>query len=516
MPLTLGTIVGNVNLVNDNSILCVQVERAGKLTITANFAKNVTSGYVVAEVPENLEQLISETIVKEEYENVWFYVEEIKEWNEKERRKLEEYELEQGIREEDVRKDPIELIFDALRDKDHEVGALRTSYRNKKWTSLRTTWLLKMLEQEGLSGEYFQEDIKAMLENGELLDEEGAWKILKEQLGVKVPTSKPPEIEIKEVPPLLEELESIVSAAYNGVSLEEINLTQQVWDATGINLQEVYNKVNEGVRRLNSQYMLVKVVANSNDNVDNLTLVELGTDQKSGLKQNVPKQLRSYFRRPADIAYDAYVLSLLLDHIIHNDLSTYEEAVSVLNSEKAVFMERVIFEKIVGRKTSLIANVYPNLDDVSINEEETKKYRSLANILNRGIKKALLNGNVIYKSTNITFQLTELIDTIRYLIDFVPEELYRLKNANDSVNWAKKNIATIKKIEGEGKRLNKYAMQQRDFAPKVLDNAIKERQRVVQYLGILREGSGNLQISMDTKEAFKRLSVYGINHTTIL
>ena len=117
MSKTLETVLGNTNGIQDDSLLYVGIDRKKVPVITLNFARNVKRGYVVAEIPEKLEQPVLETVVGEEYEKAWFYIEEIKEWNEGQERKREEYELEQEIKLEDARKSSVERILDALEGK---------------------------------------------------------------------------------------------------------------------------------------------------------------------------------------------------------------------------------------------------------------------------------------------------------------------------------------------------------------------------------------------------------------
>ena len=128
--------------------------------------------------------------------------------------------------------------------------------------------LIKMLSQEGINEEYFLEDIRAIVENRELLDEDRTWLLLEEHLGVIIPeVSTPkiaeyltppiaeprpiedtrPEITLKEVTPLFDELESVVSAAYKGNRMEGINITQKAWEEAGIDTEEVYAKVRKDI-----------------------------------------------------------------------------------------------------------------------------------------------------------------------------------------------------------------------------------------------------------------------------
>ena len=136
MSITLETVIGTTKPLDPNIVIVNRIENIENpeingLLLTANFVRNIWTDresngyyageaeeigrYVVINRPENLGQLLLETVAKDEYERTSLYVLEIEEWNDKERKKmkdwgegeqrrLEEYQLEQEITEEEARK----------------------------------------------------------------------------------------------------------------------------------------------------------------------------------------------------------------------------------------------------------------------------------------------------------------------------------------------------------------------------------------------------------------------------
>ena len=584
MSVTLETILGNTEELDESSVIYVQVNSLSgkKPMVTANFARNVSMGYVVVEAPENIERFLMDNFAEDEQDLMSVYSMEeeervedhnkreiqkiegweknrdslitgwreresrrIPDWEERERKRHEEYDLEIEIKQEEAERAALsyaDLIFEALESKGVQISAMRRQYNKDDYLSdLRQGWLRTFLSNQNIQDKNVIEDIVNLTRSRDPVLKEGLREILVEQLGVVFPEVKPleplppyepesvpesepkskpgPQPEINLIEPILlqKELESVVLAAYNGRSFEDINLTQQAWDSTGISPQQIYNIVSERTRYLNSKYMLVRVVGNGNGNIGSLTLSELDANDKKGLRQKMPQLLKNSgnFRRPADILEDAFYLSVVLHIMVEEYFSGDEETRGILESKKLPVLGKTIYEKIVG-EGSMSDNVFHlgfSVDDVS--KGETEKYEDIANRANNAIKEGLLDteDNDAYRAAKMNVPVTKLVETIRYLIDSVPPELVRLRYLNTHIGWAKKELADMRKNLDGGKRLTEKGREQRDYLQKEYDTADMEKKNLLPQLGSLTEGSGswNIKKSVDPDKAIERVNTYGLS-----
>jgi len=586
MSVTLETILGNTEELDESSVIYVQVNSLSgkKPIVTANFARNVSMGYVVVEAPENIERFLMDNFAEDEQVLMSVYSMEegervedhnkreiqkiegweknrdslitewleresrrIPDWEERERKRHEEYDLEIAIKQEEAERAALsyaELIFEALESKGVQIGAIRTQYNQQGYLSdLRQEWLRKFLSRQNIQDENVIEDIVNLTRSIDPVLKEDLRKILVEQLGVVFPEVKPleplppyepesvpesepkskpgPQPEINLIEPILlqKELESVVLAAYKGRSFEDINLTQQAWDSTGISPQQIYNRVSESTRYLNSKYMLVRVVGNGNGNIGSLTLSELDANNKKGLRQNIPPLLKDSgnFQRPADIVEDAFYLSVVLHIMVEEYFSGDEETAGILESKKLPVLGRTIYEKIVGREGSMSDNLFPivfGVDEVC--KEETEKYEDIANRANNAIKEGLLDteDNDVYRAAKMNVPVTKLVETIGYLIDSVPPELVRLRYLNAHIGWAKKELAEMENNIIDGRKwLSKKGRERRDYLQKEYDTVDMEKKNIEAQLGSLTEGSGSWDINklVSSGKAIKRVNTYGLS-----
>lgn len=576
MSITLETIVGDA-VVDENSLIYLQVEKARKPTITVNYARNVSRGYVVIETPEDIERFLMDNFARDEKVLASVYMmeeeERVKEHNERERQKIPdwektretlirewqerenhripdweesesqrraEYGLGLAIRQEDAERASLGyagLVFDALERRGKRMYTIRTQYQRQWFLSdLRRNWLRKFLSQEGVQDNAIEDIVNLAMSKDAVL-KEGLRGILVEKLGVEFPKAelkeplppyepepmpepepqpKPeprPEITIKEVPSLLQELESVVLAGYKGLSLEGLNLTQQAWNDIGIVPQEIYNRIRENAKFLNGRYMLARVVGGNGD-IGSLTLVELDTNQNRGLNQRIPRSLRNYFQRPSDIVEDAYMLSAILYSIITDYLSGDEKAVNIIKSEKRSFLQRAIYKKVIGRESSIISNLFPEHYGAGYSEEDARKYEEIAGRVDDALKNGLLGGedSTFYRAAKMGVPVTELVGTIRHLIDSVPEELFRLRHLNDRINGARKELLDIQRSYDSGKILLPGGTQLRDYLQDQFSNDSREREELLPQLGSLVEGSTNYGSRFN--ESVKLVNAYGLGKET--
>jgi len=202
MSVTLETILGNTEELDESSVIYVQVNSLSgkKPIVTANFARNVSMGYVVVEAPENIERFLMDNFAEDEQDLMSVYSMEeeervedhnkreiqkiegweknrdslitgwleresrrIPDWEERERKRHEEYDLEIAIKQEEAERAALsyaELIFEALESKGVQIGAIRTQYNQQGYLSdLRQEWLRKFLSRQNIQDENVIEDI---------------------------------------------------------------------------------------------------------------------------------------------------------------------------------------------------------------------------------------------------------------------------------------------------------------------------------------------------------------------
>lgn len=499
---TIETVLGSSQELDNNSIVYHMVEKTARKVpvITANFLTNVKGCYVVAEAPENLVQIITDAVAGTEKGLANLYVEELEAWNSKQMEILEEYKLEQEIHGEAARKKPVELIFDALERKGKAVGALRTQYRQLgKLSGLRTEFLLKFLSQAGINDELIHEDVKAMLNKSELLDEDRTWNVLVNRLGVKAPLpEKPaPEIKLKDVPQLIGELEAVVIAAFKMQPLEGIEVSSSVWAELGIDLSSVYSKVAESFLRLNNNYFLVKTTGIGQAD-GSVKVVELDRS-KNGLKNGTPRQLRGNLRLPTEIVYDVYKLFVTLVHVYDAEI---QEKYPKLPDDEQIGASVIVLEKLLKGKRSLVCALHPRADIEKFDDYE-KNYGEFAEATARRIEKGEKNyGNFNLRGSAV-ISASEVLDVVNYLAGLVPEELHLLRKVSIVRQAHEERKKEIERGKVKGNALETESL---------LRKSEESYRSLFGYLSYLAEGARRWSLKEQQGLDLSVLELYGLNH----
>jgi len=392
-------------------------------------------------------------------------------WELKELQKREEYDFEAEMLQEDAERAATsyqELIFDALENRGKPVGAFRSQYaRNEGFLRDHSIKNLKLfLTREGVTDEGVLEDVDASLRNEDHNLKDSTKAALEEKLGLVRPRVVPldplplyeplpkpepepsptfdphPELNILEVPPLLEELKAVIMLPYNGHTLEGLNLTQHAWDAAGINPQEVHGSLREDVIPLADKHLLVKVVGKSESESGNLNLVKI--------MSNAPSVLRPYLQSAAEVAYDAHILAGMIYEEVKNYFEKDVEGQRIVNRvsvEKRPFFRRAIVEEMIGRKSSLTHIMFPNLFGLIKVESEPHKAKYFRENL-RTVDGKPLSPNQDWYATHVTQSELDHYKTVAK--DVVP----KIMEAFDSVQYSaisydgktRKNITDLGEI----------------------------------------------------------------------
>ncbi len=475
----------------------------------------------------------------------------IPEWQEGERVRREEYDLELAIKQEEAEKAGLGyagLVFDALENRGKNVGPIRDQYMQQGFLSdLRKRWLDTYLTRDGIDDEGVRKEIIGLTNSKDPVLSDRLREILIERLKVKfpdvsqlLPPYKPepildpepkpklerpdlgtkPKLELKVVTPLLQELESVVLAAYKGKDLESLSLTQQAWNDAGIVPQEMYGRIRGNVRFLNGQYMMVRVIGNSDGNIGSLALVELDANHKGGLRQSVPNLLRSSFQRPTELVEDAYALSLILWPKVEGYLEAHERDNEVFSNAKTkedVHLSRAIYKAILGRTTPLIADLFPELTKRDVGENMLSKYEGIVQEVKKAFDKGLLDTyDIPYDGKNIRVSANELVSIIRYLVDFLPEELFELRHQTTMVDWAERTVRSMPLVDKRHRRLNPSGVQYVEGVKVVGSSAQEIANSLISQLGILAEGRKSewkLNAELGFSAATNVLNRYGISYT---
>ena len=275
------------------------------------------------------------------------------------------------------------------------------------------------------------------------------------------PTPDPrPEINLKEVPPLLKELEVVVMSPYNGQSLETLKLTQQAWYEVGISPREVRDKVTKDVIPLGNQHLLVRVVGKSENGSGNINLLQVIS--------NRPSALKPYYRSPVRLAEDTFALATVIGSSISNYFENDEYGKKITSNipvESMPLLKRAVLEKILNSNSGLASAVFVNLYAVFdsklfekmfegrpaneaisfrakyailISERDIKDYHNIAEGVAENIKAQYFNDGVIIGNRNqgydeVAEDLNALVRVIRALEVSVPEEMFKLRDAKQYI-----------------------------------------------------------------------------------
>lgn len=505
---TLETSLGSSQELGEDTIVYVQVEKAAKAVITANFAANVRHGYVVAKAPSNIIQLILETLIREERDAAELYVLELEEHNERERRRLEEYELEQQIREEEAKKSPLELVLDGLVRSGLSVGPMLSTYRENGFLfEAQRERLLKLLQIRGADDDILT-DLREIVEGRQMLDDERTWKTLVGQWNVRVPQpdTEPPKAETKSVPPILEELEGVVRAAYGGHGIEGLALSHSAWQEIGISPSSIYHKVRESVVPLNSQAVLVKVngKGESEGSVELLTL----DNKKGGLRSGTPQHLRSRLRLPTELVEDFYRLSIVMAQYCDSELERRYPETAKLWRNNRLGMATIIFERLLHGNAKVAASLYHDVDMQRL-DEFRKKFGHIAEAITSGIEEG--EGNFNYDLGNgMRIRAAELREVVNYLAGLLPEGLYLLRQAQKVMHAANNDLKDSETARERGMVFSNDNLRTLGVIRTRFEASKNSRREILASLSYLAESAGKWLDKMPVEPDVKTLEFYGL------
>ncbi len=505
---TLETSLGSSQELEENAIVYVQVEKAAKAVITANFAANVRHGYVVAKASSNIIQLILETLGREERGAAELYVLELGEHNEREKRRLEEYELEQQIKEEEAKKSPLELVLDGFVRSGLPVRPMLSTYREKGLLfEAQRERLLKLLQIRRADDDFLT-DLREIVEGRQMLDEERTWKTLVEQWNVRMPQpdTEPPNVETKSVPPILEELEGVVRAAYGGQGIEGLALSHSAWQEIGINPSSIYQKVRESVVPLNTQAVLVKVTGKgkSGGSVELLTLDK----KKSGLRNGTPQHLRSRLRLPTELVDDFYRLSIVMAQSYASELERRYPETTKLERNNGLGMATIISERLLHGNAKVAASLYPDVN-VRRLDEFREKFGHIAEAITSSIEGGEESFN--YDLGNARrIQAAELREVVNYLASLLPEKLYFLRQAQTVMHTANKEIKNFEKARERGMPFSSGASRTLEVTRNRFEASMSSHKELSVSLSYLAEGANKWPDKMPIELNVRTLEFYGL------
>lgn len=554
--MALETILGNTKPVHPDSLIYVEVagvlitdaERPAKPPIiTANFER-AAKGYVVIEVPEDIERLFGR-VAGEERELIAEYIFDIELANENAGRALKNYEEEQEVLQGlTFEENFVGLFLDALARDGKKVGPTKGIYSSLGYLpDMRITHLMMALDSYGFSEDQtLKSDVEKMLRrNGgepvNLTDQQGLVDKLVGRIGMVIPRDNPPEAEIKKIPPLLEELDNIVSAAYRGEQLQGISLTMEAWQDIGINPEETYQKARGSFKKLAGPHMLVKINGTTGKADGSLKLPQLIT--------NPPKILRGHFRRPAELADDAYALSYLVGEEINDYLERDEKGKIIgdaIAEEKKPFLGRAIFAGMLQRSTALTSWIFPNwyalvISDkepaakssfverysifqnwyrTNVSKDELKRYEDIAaevvdliigSFADRGIVIAQEGTGVPVRHID---DLQQLIGNIRSLVDAVPEELYEIREARAYIRFVDAAQKEVKTLADEGRTLSPRQQLLHMMRVDICSRYRERNSKLEEALGlVLHKGEHEWALPVPNKVIADTLVRYNIGKT---
>ncbi|MBI2664686.1 hypothetical protein HYX10_05100 [Candidatus Woesearchaeota archaeon] len=500
------TALGRSQELDLHDILFVEfaLARSSVPVITADFARRISSGYVVAEVPGNFVRRAYETFLRDEYETAWFYVEEVKEHNRKQREILDAYELGKMEQEDALKKAPLEKIFDALEAAGKPISAIRTQYVSRGFLSdMRTKFLLKFLSDSGLSGKKFEDDIREVCA-GRPLENEGTWRLLEDKLSIKYRLDEaPPETDFRDVPPLIDELEMVVEAAFANRPTGEV--ASSVWQDAGMNPHAVYEKVQKAVKRLNSDYALVQVLEG---NVDGrVQLVSVDKHAPAGLKGSAPKPIKSMLRTPVEILDDLYELHTIFMDAVNAYLkrSRYSDFFDLRVDTRMEIRREATLQLLRGAEHA-VNSWYFNLYPTTVSKRFADKYAGLGPELDKAI-------SVGFEYATIENSVEELRQLIIDVAQKLPESLLNLLRVKNVIESGGRFFAAVKKAKQDAKEPKANAQEVITYVTERVKLAKSEQEGYADAAGVLAEGLGRWNFGKyhgDTVVSSGRVGLYGI------
>jgi hypothetical protein len=525
--------------------------------------------YLVIEIPENIEDILMQSYAGDEFEAAVDYIakkekdieihnlkerkklqdwelsesERFEGWQRREKEKKENYELELEIRKESIAqqqqleklsKGPY-AIFRALEVKGKPVKSFIDLYeKNKRLNDFRVGLLEKLLKQIGIDEEVVLYDIKSLMQGSDTIDFDGTMKYLSDKTGIELPKPgkiqtfedislpepdpKPnkqpaPELNIKEVPPLLNELEDIIKYAYMGKTFESLALSEEAWEESGLDPTSIYDAVRHDILHLRGNYASVRVKGKGKQPTG-LTFVELDPNDLKSLKQRIPTELNSFFVRPAELAEDSYTLSVMLYGIVTNHLEGKNQNYKdILEQENSIFLKRKMYTQLIGRDGPLIENLFPNISGLDYTENLENVYLQISkeavDVANLSLNE--LQGNGMFQATKLGVPVVDLIDTISHIFDSVPEPVYSLRWKIDHRNYIEhEKRSFLDNRPTPGSKLTYLGLKKLKDLENGIDKTTEEINEIKVNLGSLAEGLKILGGKTNPEIAYKTIVTYGL------
>ena len=106
----------------------------------------------------------------------------------------------------------------------------------------------------------------------------------------------------------------------------------------------------------------------------------------------------------------------------------------------------------------------------------------------------------------------QLVDTVKLLIDSVPEEIYRLRYLNDNIRSARHEISRIDNKKESGSRLSSNGIDFYEKMENEFHTSSIERDVLIPQLGSLVEGASNWSTRSNQIEFIKIINAYGLGN----
>ena len=301
------------------------------------------------------------------------------------------------------------------------------------------------------------------------------------------------------------------------VSAKSMSWEERFWRVLELGLG--YGNSDNRLRPLRGDFVLANSGA---DYAAPLKLCLSGSVQGRSLKSCLPKELQSYFIRPADVVMVVRDLSGVVTRAVDYHVRVDAEFGYSLSEKDAVFLIREIYSTLSGIDKQVIDDIFPDryLDDVA--DRKIVRFKQIAldmlSIAEKGAGKAYYDAEAGKGVFGV--KLAEVMVVITNLSRAVPVELFDLLRCESVIGHGKNYDKVAGRISDKKQTLNEMGKKELEHARGLLESALREKDGIVAHLGLIAEGYGswgpitNIQHMMETLKSYGLLAA-PVSATTI-
>ncbi|MBI2137388.1 hypothetical protein HYU12_02615 [Candidatus Woesearchaeota archaeon] len=272
----------------------------------------------------------------------------------------------------------------------------------------------------------------------------------------------------------------------------------------------VYDSNDSGLLPLVRDFVLAPSGA---DYVNPLRLLLSSGVQGISLKSFLPKELQSYFIKPANIVRDVRNLSGAVVRAVDYCTKQFDIDFALSLSEKdAVFLLRTVYSELTGVNSRVINDIFPDRYIGEVTDKKREKFKDISMQLLSASEQGFVEASYDVERGRSVFgvNLAETLRIITELSHSVAPELFGLMRCEAVIDNGRNYEAAAGRLERrKGVLLSAKDKEVLGHAKMLRESALIEKALIVAQLGVMAEGYGQWGAITSISRIMETLSSYG-------